>query len=288
MADLEKLISDKTIADAQRREQQQADQGFAVSIRDEGVDRIATDPELFARYLNMQGDNPAYSAGNIAMVMHQNPEATVMFTRDRWKDRGRFVLEAEQDKGCKIFVRSAPSRDYILTDTFDVAQTQGRDIWRPHLEDNTQEMETALATLLNYSPVPVIAQEGLDGGAYYDPQDVVLAVDPGCSDSEAFGAIAAEIAQARYHDRGFNWGYSRESCELSAQSVAYTLCRRFGISRELPDLSRMQDMFVGRYGRGKLEVLNNIRSMSRQIGSGIQKSLAPPQRAAPSVNRDAR
>ena len=50
----------------------------------------------------------------------------------------------------------------------------------------------------------------------------------------------------------------------------------------------MQDMFVGRYGRGKLEVLNNIRSMSRQIGSGIQKSLAPPQRAAPSVNREAR
>ena len=288
VADLEKLISDKTIADAQRREQQQADQGFAVSIRDESVDRIAADPELFARYLNMQGDNPAYSAGNIAMVMHQNPEATVVFTRDRWKDRGRFVLEAEQDKGCKIFVRSAPRRDYILTDTFDVAQTQGRDIWRPHLEDNTQEMETALATLLNYSPVPVIAQEGLDGGAYYDPQDVVLAVDPGCSDSEAFGAIAAEIAQARYHDRGFNWGYSRESCELSAQSVAYTLCRRFGISRELPDLSRMQDMFVGRYGRGKLEVLNNIRSMSRQIGSGIQKSLAPPQRAAPSVNREAR
>jgi hypothetical protein len=117
---------------------------------------------------------------------------------------------------------------------------------------------------------------------------VVLAVDPGCSDSEAFGAIAAEIAQARYHDRGFHWGYSRESCELSAQSVAYTLCRRFGISRELPDLSRMQDMFAGRYGRGKLEVLNNIRSMSRQIGSGIQKSLAPPQRAAPSVNREAR
>ena len=41
VADLEKLISDKTIADAQRREQQQADQGFAVSIRDESVDRIA-------------------------------------------------------------------------------------------------------------------------------------------------------------------------------------------------------------------------------------------------------
>ena len=134
----------------------------------------------------------------------------------------------------------------------------------------------------------MIAQEGLDGGAYYDPQDVVLAVDPGCSDSEAFGAIAAEIAQARYHDRGFNWGYSRESCELSAQSVAYTLCRRFGISRELPDLSRQPELFRGWQAQGQLEVLNAIRDMSKQIGSGIDKSLAPPQRSAPAPNRDAR
>ena len=60
---------------------------------------------------------------------------------------------------------------------------------------------------------------GLDAGAYYDPQNMVLAVDPNYSDSEAFGAIAAEIAHARFHNRGFNWEYSRESCELSAQSV---------------------------------------------------------------------
>ena len=25
------------------------------------------------------------------MVMHQNPEATVVFTRDRWKDRAQFT-----------------------------------------------------------------------------------------------------------------------------------------------------------------------------------------------------
>ena len=84
-------------------------------------------------------------------------------------------------------------------------------------------------------------------------------------------------------------GYSRTQ-EGRRLPVAHCIRESKGwqISRELPDLSRMQDMFAGRYGRGKLEVLNNIRSMSRQIGSGIQKSLAPPQRAAPSVNRDAR
>lgn len=288
MADLGQLISDKAAADAQWREQRQAEQEAAANLRDESVAEIASDPEAFVRYLDMQGDNPAYSAGNIALVMKQAPEATVVFTRDRWKSRGRFVLETEQEKGSKIFVKSSADRSYTLADAFDVTQTQGRDLCKPRLEDDTQEMETALASLLNYSPVQVMAQVGLDAGAYYDPQNMVLAVDPNYSDSEAFGAIAAEIAHARFHNRGFNWEYSRESCELSAQSVSYILCRRFGISREQPDLSRRPDLFRGWQAQGRLDVLNAIRNMSKQIGGGIEKSLAPPQRAAPNVHRDAR
>lgn len=85
MADLGKLISDKTAADTQWREQRQAEREAASSLRDESVAEIAADPEVFARYLDMQGDNPTYSAGNIAMVMKQDPEATIVFTRDRWK-----------------------------------------------------------------------------------------------------------------------------------------------------------------------------------------------------------
>lgn len=288
MADLGKLISDKTNADAQWRERRQAEREAAASLRDESVAEIAADPEAFARYLDMQGDNPAYSAGNIAMVMKQNPEATVVFTRDRWKSHGRRVLETEQDKGSKIFVRSSTGRGYTLADAFDVSQTQGRELWKPRLEDNTPEMETALASLLNYSPVQVTAQEELGAPAYYDPRSMTLAVDPSYPDSEAFGAIATEIAHTRFHSWGYNVEYSREGCELSAQSVAYILCRRFGISRELPDLSRQPELFQGRQGKEQLEVLNAIRDMSKQIGSGIDKSLAPPQRSAPAPNRDAR
>lgn len=123
MADLGKLISDKTAADTQWREQRQAEREAASNLRDESVAEIAADPEVFARYLDMQGDNPTYSAGNIAMVMKQNPEATIVFTRDRWKALGRFVLETEQDKGSKIFVRPSTGRGYTLADAFDVTQT---------------------------------------------------------------------------------------------------------------------------------------------------------------------
>ena len=288
MANLGKLISDKAAADNQWREQRQAEREAASSLRDTSVAEITADPELFARYLDVQGDNPTYSAGNIALVMKQNPEATVVFTRDRWKAMGRFILEAERDRGSKIFVRSPSGRGYTLADAFDVSQTQGRDVWVPRLEDNTREMEMALASLLNYSPVQVTAQEGLSTGAYYDPQSMTLAIDPSRPDSEAFSAIAAEIAHARFHNRGFNREYSRESCELSAQSVSYILCRRFGISRELPELSRLPELFRGWQTQGRLEALNNIQDMSKQMANSIEKSIAPPQRTAPTVHREAR
>ncbi|MDE6456046.1 MAG: hypothetical protein K2L38_09125, partial [Dysosmobacter sp.] len=89
-------------------------------------------------------------------------------------------------------------------------------------------------------------------------------------------------AQARFHDRGRNPGYSRESCELSAQSVSYILCRRFGIQRELPDLTGLAERYQGWNAQDRLNVLKGIQGMSRQIGGSIEKTIAPPQRAAPS------
>lgn len=142
-------------------------------------------------------------------------------------------------------------------------------------------MEAALTNLLNFSPVQVVADEELSAGAYYDPQSMTLAVNPGYSDSQAFAAIAAEIAQARFHDRGFNPEYNRESCELSARSVAYILCRRFGIQCELPDLTGLEKHYQGWEADDRLNALKGIQGMSRQIGGSIEKAIAPPQRKAP-------
>ena len=289
MADLGKLISDKTAADAQWREQRQAEREAAASLRDESVTEITSDPSMYAQYLDMQGDNPSYSAGNIALMMKQGPEgATIFFTRERWKSQGRFVLDDQQEHGAKIFVRTPSGRGYTLADAFDVTQTQGRAIQTPHLEDNTPGMEVALSALMKFSPVQLAVNHDLTTPAYYDPHHMLVAVNPSFSDSEAFGAIAAEIAQAKYHDRGFNREYSREGCKLHAQSVAYILCRRFGISREHPDLSKLAEQFQGWPAQDRQDVLNGIQDLSKRIGRAIEQSIAPPQRAAPAVRRDAR
>ena len=149
-------------------------------------------------------------------------------------------------------------------------------------------MEAALSALMKFSPVQMVVNHDLTTPAYYDPHHMLLAVNPGFSDSEAFGAIAAEIAQAKYHDRGYNREYSREGCELYAQSVAYILCRRFGISRDQPDLSRLAERFQGWPAQDRQNVLNGIQDLSKRIDRAIEQSIAPPQRTAPAVHRDAR
>ena len=288
MANLGKIISDKSTADAKWREERQADKETAAALRDASVIQITKDPEKFARYLELQGNNPSYSSGNIALAMAQLPEATVVHTRGHWKDLGRFVLDPELKNGASIFTRSATGRGYNLTSVYDIAQTQGRELRTPQLKDDTEAMEAALAALLNFSPVQVVAAENLPSGAYYDPRQMTLAIDTACPDSQAFAAIAAEIAQARFHDRGRNPAYSREGCELSAQSVSYILCRRFGIQRELPDLTGMAKRCQGWEIEDRLAFLKEIQGMSRQIGGSIEKTIAPPQRKAPARSGDER
>ena len=288
MANLGKIISDKSTADAKWREERQADKETAAALRDASVIQITRDPEKFACYLELQGDNPSYSSGNIALAMAQLPEATVVHTRGHWKDLGRFVLDPELKNGASIFTRSATGRGYNLTSVYDIAQTQGRELRTPQLKDDTEAMEAALAALLNFSPVQVVAAENLPSGAYYDPRQMTLAIDTACPDSQAFAAIATEIAQARFHDRGRNPAYSREGCELSAQSVSYILCRRFGIQRELPDLTGMAKRCQGWEIEDRIAFLKEIQGMSRQIGGSIEKTIAPPQRKAPARSGDER
>ena len=171
---------------------------------------------------------------------------------------------------------------------YDVSQTQGRELQSVTLEDDTKEMEVALTALLNFSPVHVVADAELSADAFYDPKNMELVINPDASDTQAFIAIAAEIAHARFHDRGRAFDYSREGCELSAQSVSCILCRRFGIQRELPDLTGLAERFQGWKTQDRLNFLAGIQNMSRQIGGFIEKTMTPPQRTGPFRHGDAR
>ena len=179
VANLGQIISDKAVSDTQRREQRQAERENVAAMRDACVGEITSTPEAYTRFLNMQGDNPGYGAGSVALVMAQDAEAAVFGTPERWKALGRSVLDTEQDNGMKIFTKSQSGRFYILADVYDIRQTQGRELKSHQLQDDTPEMAAALAALLDRSPVPVTADAELSAAARYDQQRMELTVNPG-------------------------------------------------------------------------------------------------------------
>ena len=124
-------------------------------MQDAGIEQITNSPEAYARYLDMQGDNPTYSVGNIALVMlvlpqatvfgtraldggdvpdfggggvsspHRRPplalrwpQATVFGTRDRWRALNRSVMGEEMNNSVKIFAKGPMGRGYVLAAGF--------------------------------------------------------------------------------------------------------------------------------------------------------------------------
>ncbi len=287
MANLEAIIASKAARDTEWQAQQQAERESVTTMQDTGVEFITTDPDSYIRYLTMQGDNPTYSAGNVAIALVGLPDgATVFGTAERWQTLRRTVKEGE--RGVKIFARDQRTNQYTLADAYDVSQTQGQEVKKTVFQDGSKEMETALATLLNYSKAAPVTDKDLDAPAYFDEERKELAINPDDPDSEAFASIAAEVALTRFHDKGYNRDYSWARYELDAQSVAYILCRRFGIEPQTPNMERLAERFEGMTPDEARKVLDGIQDMSKQIGRSIERSLEEQKRSRTAVRRPAR
>lgn len=283
MANLEEIIATKVESDSQWKNQQQADRQSTTEMQNCGIELIVNDPAQYFRYLVLQGNNPAYSAGNVAIVLAGMEEATVFGTRDRWKTLGRSVMEGEV--GVKIFARDARTKSYALADAYDVSQTQGKDLKHRPLREGSAEMSSALKTLLNYSKAEPVVDHDLDTPAFFDEDKRELAINPDYSDPEAFAAIAAEVALTRYHDKGYNPDYSWARYELDAQSVSFILCCRYGIEPKTPNLERLAERFEGMSLDECKSVLDKVQDMSRQIGRSIDLNIEAEKRKSRTAER---
>lgn len=278
MANLEAIINKKNEADEQWKAQKQAERDNASAMQDAAVVEVTQNPEMYGKFLDMQGDNPTYSPGNVVMVMVQNPEFTKFGTAERWRSLNRNIIPSEAGRGATIFARRTFGRGYTLAPVYDIKQTTGRGFTMPTLTDGTEQMDKALTTLLNYAVVPVVSSPDLESPALYNEKDMTLYINPNYSDSEAFSAIAGEIAHCRIHAKGVNTAYDRAESDLDAKSIAYILCRRFGIKTEMPDMNNLAELYDGWEPVDRRGALDQIHNMSQQIGNSIERRIAPPQR----------
>lgn len=279
MANLSEMIKAKSTQDQAWLEERRAERGNLSAMRDAVLEAITTNPEMYQKYLALQADNIQYSVGNIALVMVQLDNPTRIGTTDYWHNLGRTVTNEAMQHGAKVFVPPRNQRrGYVLGSCYDVSQPVGKPL--PDIQPlapDTERMTTALATLMNYSPVPIVEDNSMEAPVYYDPEKMQLAINTTCDDETVFAAMTTEICYARIHDKGRNTDFDRDAYRLDAESMGYLICHRFGVEQEMPVTEGVAALYEGYNPSNRGEALEQIRKTARNIGDGIDRAIQPRQ-----------
>ena len=129
---------------------------------------------------------------------------------------------------------------FKITSVFDVSQTEGEPLptIATQLEGNIETYEKFFRTLKEISPVP-ITLEPIDSGAngFFNPVENRIVVKDSLSEMQTIKTTIHEIAHSILHalpekgEDGVTVDDRPDSRtkEVQAESVAYTVCQRFGI-----------------------------------------------------------
>lgn len=281
MPSISDIIKNKTTRDEARTQQLQMEREGISAMRDGSLTMITSSPQHYMEYLDLQADNIQCSVGNVALTMAQLQGATRIGSTDYWHSQGRYVRDDAINAGAKVFVppRNKQYRGYFMGNYYDVSQTTGKPLpEQTPLNDQDPRMATALAALMDQSPVTVAESHDIGAPAYYDPERLTIFINPDCSHTEVFVALAAEIPMARAHDRGYNGNFKREFYSLDAQSAGYMVCRRFGVECPTPEMAgHVDSCYNGLPASVRGEMLEGVRAAARNMGNSIEQTINPRQ-----------
>lgn len=280
---IQDYIAENKAKNEQWREQKALEREEIKALSEESILEATQKPDVYLKYLEVQAENPHYSASNILLAMKQNPNLTMINSYDRWASIGRNVQR--DSVGIKIRKTETYTKDgkkrtgYTTGYVFDISQTSGRNMPKKLvLTEKSPEMEQVLKKLLTLSPVSVEAERTLKTDAYYDPKTQKIFVALDLTDGETFSALSREIVHAKIHDGGKYEYYNRQESELDADSVSYMLCKRFGIARNPPEAAHIYSLNDGLEIADRRAVLDLVQQIFRSMEETIQKEFTLPER----------
>ena len=280
MPSLSEILTQKAESKQIRAENNRAAREQLSHMRDGALTSIASNPDLYTRYLVLQGDNVSLSAGNIALALCQMKEPTKIGTTDFWHRQNRFVLDGEMQKGATVFVppRNSNFRGYLMGNYYDISQTGGKPMKESvPLAEGSDRMNMAISSLLDTAPVGFVQNTELNAPARYNKQSCVLEINTEYGTGQVFAALATEISYARIHDRGMNRDYDRETFQLNAESIGFMVCRRFGVDCPLPNTDKVTEAF-GYYEADDIsKALDLMRQTARNMGDTVERGIQPRQ-----------
>ena len=118
---------------------------------------------------------------------------------------------------------------------FDVSQTDGKPIQELEAQEllsAVEGYEDFVQALINVAPVP-IGFEDIPGDSkgYFHTEEKRIAVQENMSESQTLKTMVHEVVHSMLHNKEINREpvKDRNTKEVEAESVAYTVCQHFGI-----------------------------------------------------------
>ena len=254
-----------------------------------------------------------YSFNNTLLIAMQKPDATLVAgykacqkNFDRHVNKGEkairilapapYKIKKERDKldpvtGELLFDENGmPQKENVeitipafrAVSVFDVSQTDGKPI--PELEtaellQTVEGYEDFVKALMEVAPVP-ISFEDIPGESkgYFHTEDKRIAVQENMSESQTLKTMVHEVAHSLLHNKELNKDIDapvkdRNTKEVEAESIAYTVCQHFGI-----DTSDYSFGYIAGWSSGKEMTelkasLDTIRRTASELITGIEGQL---------------
>ena len=167
---------------------------------------------------------------------------------------------------------------------FDVSQTDGKPI--PELEaqellSTVEGYEDFVQALMNVAPVP-IGFEDIPGDSkgYFHTEEKRIAVQENMSESQTLKTMVHEVAHSMLHDKEINRDdlmeapvKDRNTKEVEAESVSYTVCQHFGIDTSDYSFGYIAGWSSGRDMKELKSSLDTIRKTASELITGIEGAL---------------
>ena len=172
---------------------------------------------------------------------------------------------------------------FKVVSVFDVSQTDGKelpDIIVDELKGTVENYEAFFDALKQESPVP-ISFEDIPGGAkgFFSPVESRIAIQEGMSEIQTVKTAIHEIAHAKLHafkpdeKAAPEDKKDRHTKEVEAESVAYTVCQRYGIETSDYSFGYIAGWSSGKETKELKSSLDTIRKTAAEMIEGIDTKL---------------
>lgn len=209
------------------------------------------------------------------------------------------ILDKDGKPVTEVVEVSRPA--FKIVSVFDVSQTDGKelpDIAVDELSGSVENYAAFFDTLKELSPVPIAFENITDGAkGYFSPVENRIAIQEGMSEIQTIKTAIHEIAHAKLHavtpgekvapeDKK-----DRRTKEVEAESIAYTVCQRYGIETSDYSFGYIAGWSSDKETKELQGSLETIRKTAAEMITGIDEKLkeriVEKEQEAPVPLRDA-